>query len=464
MLGLALVVTAELATAAKWDISESYSANVVASDNRGQRVNGGATLFTELRPSVHLVGEGRRIKTSADYALGLSQYVVGASEAAATHHLNSALQSELYRDIFFFDVNATAGLASQRSTYTAVDSLSSANDSQQVFTLSVAPRFRHHLGSYVDIHSDNTFNWVATESAASDSSWAESANIGVASGRQWARLPWQINLTRATTHYSTRDDVTTGLEAATQYGVDRFWRVRGNLGYEKNDIATTRASVDGMTWDSGVNWAPNPRTNIDLSFGKRYFGNHWSMRLNHQTRRSSMSVAFSRDLSSLRAEALALLTQPRLNADGTPQVDPISGDPVYEYMFALLPVEENFVHQVLNASYVLNGKRSSLSVSGYVSERSYELTRRQETATHLDIALSRRFSPVLNGSLGLGMGQVESNFGTPTKTYDVNASLTHPLGRKTRLSLQLLHRASDGGPADTFSENRITLGVNGSFN
>ena len=104
--------------------------------------------------------------------------------------------------------------------------------------------------------------------------------------------------------------------------------LRGSVGYEDNDIQTSRSVTSGSIWDVGLLWKPNPRTSLNAKYGSRYFGDAWSVFATHRTRRSQLTLGTSRDADNRRTEELVDSNLFLLDDDGFIVTDPNTGDPI----------------------------------------------------------------------------------------------------------------------------------------
>ena len=453
-------------TAGDWKLDDSVSARATYVDRSGGSSKNGLVL--QVSPRISLQGESAKSKADINYRLTMSQGFGTTDPDRLSHNLVADGEVELIDDFFVLGGNATAQLVGNAPGSGPVDSINVDSTGRQSYSVQLTPQFHHHLSQYADIVSNNAIDYVGYSGSnvnGDDSSGSYTANIGVLSGRYFGVWNWSLNATRNETHYSSRDDVRSSYIAGLGYRVDAKLAVRGEAGYENNDILTTRSDTDGPTWKVGFDWNPNPRTSVNADYGQRYLGTVYSGAIKHQTRRTRLSLDFSRDIANRRTEQLYdqffFVLDP---STGGVLVDPITGDPVLVNIPEQRQVDEDYLVTQIRAGLAVSGRRTTLNVTAVAATREYEVSSSDEDTFGLTATLDRQLGTGLSGFVQGAITTSDVANGADSDTYSMQVGLRKNLSPRTSASVDLLHRNHDSSTANgDYDENRITFSVSTSF-
>jgi len=452
------------AYAGDWTLTESTSIGVIASDRENDSGSNDSLFSVNVRPGFKLDGKGGRISANAQYALSAYKHLNGSGYHSLSHDLSATSTAEVYKDMVFLHATARAGLSSTNGESDSVTGLDRESDVRQTWAFTLKPEFRHHLGNYVDVVSNNVFDYVYHDDSQSNSSYSESFNLGITNGSRWNRIPWHFSVTQKKVSYQDRTDKSSAVSASASYKINRVWQTNGAIGYSQSDVQSSRSDTSSMTWDLGVDWIPNPRTSFSSSFGHRYYGYTWSGSLKHTSRRSSISITLNRELTNVRSNELRL-RDVFYEIDGEPVLDPVTNEPlVIAQIQELNPIDEDFIRHSLNAAWVLKGRRNTLTISGNVFQRDYEVTANEETGYRLSAGISHQFAANLSGSLSTGFSSDhKSTASADSNTIDLGFSLSRRFSSKTSVSADYSFRQHDSDANNGYTENRLSLSLNTSF-
>lgn len=452
--------------AGDWRLTDSVSADLTYVDRTGQNSSSGLVL--QVSPGLRLSGKGARSEADINYRLTTSVGTGSIDPKNLSHSLRARGRVEVVDNAFFIGANASARLVGNSATSGIVDSINVNTDGSQSYSMEITPEFRHHLNRYADIVSNNRLNYVTyggDNSNSNDSSRSVQTNVGVRSGRIFGPLNWSLDATQRRTSYDDRDDKNSTYDLGLGYRINGQVRVRGVLGYEKNDVQTLRTDTDGNTWKLGFDWTPTQRTSISADYGRRYLGNVFSGAINHRTRRTRLSLDFSRDISNRRSAQLIdsffFLID---STTGLPIVDPATGDPILVNIPDLQQFDEDFLNTQVRAAIAVTGRRSSASLTVNASNRQYEISDIDEDSRGLTLSLTRQLGDGYNGSVRSSLRRAEGTAGGSSDTFDVQLSLGKKLSPRTSASLEILHRNYDGSSSNSdYTENRIGISLRSSF-
>lgn len=452
--------------AGDWRLTDSVTAELTHVDRNGQNESTGTVL--QMTPRLRLSGRGARVQADIDYGITASTGTGGTDPTDFSHNLRADGQVEVIENEFFIGANAAARLVGNTATSGTVDAINAESDGRQTFSVEITPEFRHHLNQYADIVSNNSINYVTysgNNARDDDGSRAIESNVGVRSGRYFGPLSWSLDATQNKTKFENRDDKRTSYNATIGYRVDATWRVRGGVGYEKNDVLTRRDDTDGATWDAGVDWTPNPRTQASFNYGQRYLGNVFSGSFSHRTRRTLLSLDASRDVSNRRSAQLLdsffFLVDPNT---GNPFLDPLTGNPILVNIPELEQTDEDFLNTRIRGAVTVTGRRTSATVTATASNRDFEVSNVDEDSVGLTFQLTRQLGNGFNVSLRSSLTRADGTSSGDSDTQDVQLTLSKQLTPRTSASLNVRRLERDGSAANSdYTENRIGISLSSSF-
>ena len=466
-IALVCVLGSSIAIAGDWTLTDSQTLSVTAVDRSGDDAYSGNVF--QFSPQFRLNGRGGRSFADVNYRLTMSYGTGSTDPRPFAHNLLARGEVEAVENFFF--LGATAGARLSGGTgggSTPVDAINfNADGGSQSFSLRVTPKFRAHLNRYADLVSNNSVDvvkYTKDSNSGSGDSKSMTLNIGVRNGRYFGPMNWSVNLTHRRTGYTSRDDTNTDLIASAGYRIDSNWLVRGSLGYEVNDVETTRSDTDGVTWNVGAVWTPSGRTTLSADYGQRYYGQTISARVQHRTKRTRTSFDVYRGVENRRTTELVDSYFYLVDSNGQVVVDPDTGDPIIANIPELQQTDEDYVTTRLRGIVTVTGVRTNVTLTGTVENRDYEVSPISEDSYDVSLDISRRLGPNFRARLGGDIYHSERNNGYDSDTYDLRFSLTRQFSARTSVSLDLLHRdrntSSEGGD---YTENRVGISLISSF-
>jgi len=458
----------QIATAGDWELTDSLTTSLSTVDRTGANSRSG-TIF-QLSPSVRLSGRGGRSSADINYRLTMSAGTSNSDPRPLAHNLVAKGNVDVIENFFTLGGTAAARVSGGSSSSGPVDEINfNADNGQQSFSYGVTPQFRARINRHANFVSNNSLDWVVYSddddgSVDTGDSHSTRVHAGLRNGRGFGRFSWQTDLSESRTHYDDRDDKRQELSAGVGYRIDRKWSVRGSVGYEDNDVRTNRSDTNGAIWDVGASWVPNPRTSVSANYGARYFGDSYSADVRHRTRRTSLTLGLVRGVSSRRAAELVDSFFFLVDDQGGILVDPDTGDPVIVNIPEFQPLDEDFVRTSLSGGVTVTGRRSSVSLTGAIEDRAYEVSPIDEQSYDFSIRASRRLSAHLSATVRGTFSQTERDNGGSSDSYLVGVSLSRQLGRRTNASINLQHRERSADSFEgSFTENRIGVSLTTRF-
>lgn len=466
------------AQAGEWDIRPSLSLSESYTDNV-QLVETGeeGDFITSVTPGIAIRGEGRRLQMNADYLYDYNKYFDKSEFDAGTHNLQGNVNNELVRNHLFVDVNAAmfpAQVSNQgqvsnrtRNRRARVDQLNAGNRTN-VISYGITPRYLQSFGSIADFTASTNYSDTSTEQGAAGGGRNNNLNVGLDSGRRFARFDWGVNYQRRDNQNDNTDQEQTFQSLWTNggYQLNRLFKFTGRVGIEDNQFSTNQNQEGGPSWMLGGVLTPNPRTTLSGQFGQRRFGDTRQFDFNYRRRRVTVSGNYNEELRTsnevLRDQQVFLREDPFGN--------PLPINPIDNTDFGL-PLDEVgltddvFINRRLNAVIGYFRKRDTFSANVYRNEQESTSNQQADVNTGFGASWNRRLSPRTSVGLRGDYQERESDGpqGNSTFLY-LSPYLSYSIG--PHLSSRLSYSYSDStgdAPDNSFTENTVTGSLSYAF-
>lgn len=369
------------------NVRETYSDNLHLSP-RGQEHGG---WRSEIGPGFRLSNQGRRFNVDAAYQYRYFTNVnqldrPGRRTDRSQSELGANLRAELVENLFYFD--ATANISQQPiSAFEALPGQDGfGGNGAEVRSYRATPSLRHSFGNTATVSLGYTHDVVQTNTTAVGSSEGDTIVFSLASGTRFTSVGWDVQASQQQVAYDFAPDVTSkNASVGLSYALSRTFKLTARAGHDEYDYAALGGSSGGRSWSTGFMWAPNSRTRVDASVGKRYYGSSYFLNASHRTRRMVFDLRYNDAVTNTRQEALlpsAVDTAAMLDRLFAATIaDPVARRRAVEnYMRAsglppTLPNNINyfsnryFLQRELHASTGLRGTRSNLLFSAFAVRR-----------------------------------------------------------------------------------------------
>lgn len=494
------------AHALDWRFSPSVSVGAIYSDNANQsNSNPQDQLSLTATPAFTLSSSGsRRVQASLTYGLSAVSRFGEDNSSDLYHRLGGIGKAELMEDFLFIDgsVSVSQNLVSLFGSPAEASINDSNRATTSVYTLS--PNLVKRFGTFVTARARYTTGGAifSDDTSVADST-TNSFTAGLTSGSRFNDLSWGLDysIREASNRGTARDSTFERAQASLGYALSRKFRVFGTYGYDWNDYLSA-VGVDGSSYSVGFGWAPNQRTNLEISAGERYFGPTFSVSGAYRTRASNWTVRYYEDVSDnsqqLQNESGRIFFvcggQLFERPDFTPPPGqaacsgPLSGSQVSQFFtqlgltaadlipFGLEDASLNggvFIIKSLNAGWSWRlSPRTSLGVSVFDTRRLFQAVNDAEDQTRgVSSTLSYRMTPhtTANGGLSYTRNSATAvQLGTPTNrddnTTSLNLGMNHQFGKDLGGALNFRHQQRDSNTANAdFTENSISASMNMRF-
>lgn len=465
-MGMATVLTGP-ATALEWTVVPRVDGALTYSDNidlapEGRENHG---LISQVTPGVQVRADGQRASGELDYALQAIQRSAGRDRGELNHNLNASGEAELVTRTLFIEADASRRQAvSSLLTPIGVDNTTASGNRRAVSTASVSPYLVNRFGSRAVSTLRYTHDRVIEEDGPN--SHRNAGSWELASGPALERLDWRLS---ADAERISGDDDDSGtfrtVRADVGYQLGRDWRVSAGGGYESNDFESSRSSVSGEFWDVGIGWAPNSRTDLELRYGRRFFGETGSVRLQHSRRRTVTTLSYSESVTTTRDDRLERAGTIPVFVGCTPATDP-DCEPADEIqLFESEPITEFVVQRRGRFSVNFTGQRNSINVAAFRTIRDFEVRETRETQTGINLNWTLALG--LRTTLGVNTGYSRNEFDDPEREDNLanaSVSLSRQLSQRVSGRVQLRHQRRDSDEAvNEYRENALTVGLSARF-
>lgn len=346
-----LVVATSNPVTAQWSViptltlAGNYTDNVTLAP-AGQEE---AEFVTQVAPGISIRGNSQRNVLLLDYRLQGLLYSEDSRRNAVFNQLQADTTSKVLGDFLFFDTSATIAQRIVDATRVVSSNFTDNENLSDVFAVSFSPHVRHAFGSTALgalRYNYGVVDFESEQQSDSDSDIQQLSGL-LESGPAFTRVDWALSYDHDRFDFANNDQVVLE-EASLEVGylLIPALRLFASGGFENIDTTdSTLIEPDGAIWDAGVSWAVSPRTTLTGSYGDRFFGERFFGQLTHETTRSSWSVEYSEDVTTVTeaelVEPVFLRNDPfgnpllrgRISAGGivNPTVEP---DPFVERSFS----------------------------------------------------------------------------------------------------------------------------------
>ncbi|MCI0563240.1 MAG: TIGR03016 family PEP-CTERM system-associated outer membrane protein [Nitrososphaera sp.] len=469
-----------------WTIIPDFILRETYTDNIGLTSSQTSDDFiTELNPGIQVLGDTRRIAFELNYNLQHLVYANNPDFNDTFHRLFSTANTELIERIFFLDAGATItqqnAINDGPGTFSNFgpgailsdlgDNINPTGDREDVTTYSISPYVRHRFGDFADAESRFTYDSVSTSDTDSNAGQIAVGRRGsdsrslnyhaeITSGSRYVVFPWSLTYDNRQIDYDRGD--TTEFEqilGRMEYVYNPIIRFIGDLGYESNSFASREPLDDTIIWDIGGRWTPSARTQLEATYGERFFGNRYTVNLTHQSRRATWHLRYDEEQDTVRDRQLELAVRSR-GIDITP-VDPRTGEPTLPSGGVPTQTNEVFIRRLFSSGLVLEGDRNQVSLFVFDENRDFLSGGGSESLFGTDAIWIRSINPLTDFRASFGWTTVDdatelTGTSVSDDLFNIRVELSRQLGRNlsTSLGFRRIERTSDDITRE-FAENRI---------
>jgi uncharacterized protein (PEP-CTERM system associated) len=308
--------------AAKWEIVPTMSVDEMYTDNVSLSPNDVKqdSWVTTVGPALSVDGTGAQLKFKALYNPEVIYYSRGDSDYKVYQRGDAFGTAELAKQLLYVDSGANVNqydVSLHGPISTSNDNLT--GNRATVWTYFASPYLRRDFGSQVQGEARYTYSVVnaGAQSSASNSvlsdSVANRANLHLNSGPAYKVLSWNVDFVAEKVDYDSGEYTASQVATANvRRLVTPTIGLLAQVGYE--DYTSEYHSIDlapgtdGLSWNTGLEWTPSPRTHFAATIGHRFYGNAYSLDFNHRTRLTTWGVNYGERITTARSEFSAPAT------------------------------------------------------------------------------------------------------------------------------------------------------------
>ncbi len=461
-----------------WEFTPSVSLNERYSDNIAlSSTNPEASFLTEIRPGFLLSSQGGRGRFSVDYGLQGLLYSHDSAANTVNNQLSATLKSDWLDDRFFIDADARITQQNTNTTgRTGTGNYNLTNNRSETRAASFAPSWKSRFGNRANLDARWQITFADSDNAALSSATGNNMSLGLASGSEFNRIPWNLDYRMQTSDGTTNGNRNSSLSGSLGYIVSPKTRLNLTVGSDSNNGTTSSFNqASGMYWNLGVNWAPTNRTSLSATAGKRYNGNSYALNLTHRTRKTTWALRYSEDVSDAFALVSSAAVVDVYQCNGVrvavvagasaPTCD--SGAPLLllrGYNATLRqPVNSFNLNKTWSGTATYKTGKSLFSIILDKSRRELLASNDSDDTYSLAGSWNFRFGPRLSSTLSMTSAHAETAT-TQSDDWSLAGSLAYQLSRQSTGLLELRRVERDSGSTSgAYKENSVSARLNMSF-
>ena len=500
------------------DVTHIYSDNLQV-DNQDS-----SDQITQLSPSLHLTNQGSVIESNLSYQYTRLKYQKNTELDKGYDTYNGAVLFKLFDNRL--RSRFTANKRRQQTSLLQPQSLLADNSQSDVVDYNAFNQYRSSIDDYVDYQINWNLNKVKAttdddQSSSLVDSDAQRINLSMRSGRYFNSSYWSLNANRTRINYdrmlednSQQKQIFSTYSAELGHEIYRDLSFFGRFYDEEYDLNNQQSSnlesssygagfkwqpsrysylkvaynwaIDDNSNDDHVsaefNWQPSPRTNLQLTAGKRFFGDAYSASFSHRMRRVNTLISYSENITNFQSSSLVATQVGHFICPATQDYD------ISDCTFAageapsigsgqqLIPVN-GLIPELNNTTYLdkrylanisYQKRKINLSLSYNNSKRqaldSLVETHRQAISLSMGYAMNRQANFNFSANYNEYDGQANRVSGDRYRQQQYSVSYSHKLSRLLSISARVFHRTRDSRNASSdFDENRIVLSLQQGF-
>lgn len=447
-----------LVLAGNWRFSPEVGGGLSYTDNLFLDSNKEITDFLfEVTPGFRIDGHGRRLQLTADYSLQAVHYQDHSNFDDQYHRFNSGGIWNILDDRLFLDFGASYDQDDiSLDQPGSGDNLSLAGNRTDTKIWSVSPYWRQTLGGETSIEIRYDHHRLTDIDQTRINSWT--GVLESLPGR--GPVGWQFRLS------DRRQDYEFSPSARFRRGNLRFsiptWKHQQVIlqgGYENDEYARAPGAEtpDGGTWALGYSWSPRARTQYEINWGSRFFGDSLEFHALHGVRRWRFSLDYTEDTSS---NALSRLENDQLQrseilAPEEGQLAPADASQLVE-----AGNQDVFIQKRLVSGVRLDGKNNRIGLTASRDKREAQAgtgskSRNDKLKLDWELDLHAKLSAIFDAEWRHRVADTSRDY----REWRVSIGLERKLGKSVKAFTRVRHVLRQGKPLNgEYRSNSINTG------
>lgn len=312
LLPLAAAMLMAAPASAQWTVQPSVSVLETYTDNVDLREDdlARAQWITEVRPSLRIAGESRRLKGSAFASWG--QYVYSDKDSVrnptdSQRRYAADLTGTVVDQMLYVDARASRDRRSVLPFGPSAENAPFTRDNQtDVKTWSISPYLVQRIGRDATLQLRYTRDSV--DSGLRNlfgSSTGDTVLFNLASAAELRGLGWGLNYVRQDIdNRLVGESSTETVSGSLRYRFSRVWTATATAGYDRYDFEGPGPESKGRSWSVGGIWTPSTRTSVQASIGRHLYGQTGSLSATVRARRMVWDIQYGDSITSSRSQYL----------------------------------------------------------------------------------------------------------------------------------------------------------------
>ena len=284
-------------------LRQTYTDNAGLSRDEDAR----ARFITQVSPGFSVLNNSPRLTLRADYTLNYYATNGDGDDTRTTRsQLRAAARATLLDELLFFDGSASISQQAISAFGPQVNDNDYARTNRaDVKALRLSPSLRHQFGNTALLQARYAHETVDSGRELFGRSSTDTVSMNLSSGRSFGRTGWGLNLSEQQLSGARFGDSSVRSASANlSYMMAGGFSLTGVTGYDEYDYQSLGGQTKGKFWNLGFNWAPSARTSLSASAGKRFFGDSYSLRGLHRSRRSVWNISYDDTVSNARGQSV----------------------------------------------------------------------------------------------------------------------------------------------------------------
>lgn len=310
-LAAALLLVAP-ATHAQWTVTprvnllETYTDNVNLRDDD----QAASQWVTELRPSISVTGQSRRLTVAASaawhqYAYSDKDKVSSPTDSRRTYKAD--LRGTVVDQLLYVDASANRGRTNIRPFGpNAQDNPFSRDNQTDVETWSVSPYLVRRFGR--DATMQLRYTRDSVDSGLRNlfgTSTGDTVLFNLASSADLRGFGWGLNYIRQDIdNRLVGESSSESANGSLRYRFSRTWTATATAGHDKYNFEGPGPGSSGRSWSVGGIWTPSARTHVQAAIGRHLYGQTGSLSATVRARRMVWDIQYGDAITSSRSQYL----------------------------------------------------------------------------------------------------------------------------------------------------------------
>ncbi len=371
-------------------VSEIYTDNVALASPGDEEDD----FITQIVPGISYSRVAPRLDLVFNYQLEYLWYANDSDRNDTFHQAGAYGEVVAVPEWFFIDAGAgySQTIISPEAPV-SVNNLSVTDNRTNASTVTVNPYLHHRFSDQFVVRAEYQVDRVDYDEERLSDSRRRRTLLRVGNDEE-QKYRWNASTSRRVLVSEDRED--TVLNRSAIFLGRRFssrLSVGLEAGYEDNEYGGVDDVIkeDGSVWLVNADWAPNTQTTLAAAYGRRVFGNTFSLSADRQTNIGQFHASYSEDYTS-EIERIAVVEPERIDETGTVEFSTSTGLD-----------NEVYLSRRLRGGWSREKGRTDVELYGYEERLEYQITEDEEElgaiGTHVAWRMAPRTTLLADGEL-----------------------------------------------------------------